>query len=99
MSETPGKVRQMVGSTRLYIKPTLGKVIIRKSGVRRVSDKVLARNEAFVRWAGGAGGAVVSCRGKPWPEYIRCLKTEAKELGPGTSKTLAYRKKFWKHPG
>jgi len=97
MAETPGKVKQIAGTARLYLKPALGKVIIRKSGVRRESAKVLERNEMFRRWAGGPGGAVVACRGRPWSEFIRCLKEKARELGPGLAKTREYRKRFWKH--
>lgn len=81
---------------RYYYKPALGKIIIRKAGVIRRSEKVLERNIRFKEWAGGTGGAVVRCRGKPWREFIKCLKEEAKALGPGTSKTAEYRRKFWK---
>jgi len=98
MPETPGKVKQIAGAARLYFKPALGKVIIRKSGVRRESAKVLERNEKFRNWAKGKEGAVVACRGQSWPEFIKCLKEKAreKELGTGASKTKEYRKKFWK---
>jgi hypothetical protein len=99
MSETAGKVKQIAGAARLYFKPALGKVVIRKSGVRRESAKVLERNKTFKSWAEGTGGAVVACRGRPWREFIACLKDKASKLGPGTSKTREYRKKFWKHPG
>jgi hypothetical protein len=96
MVETPGKVKQIAGAARLYFKPALGKVIIRKSGVRRESAKVIERNRMFKEWAQGPTGAVVSCRGKPWREFISCLKDKASKLGPGTSKTREYRKRFWK---
>jgi hypothetical protein len=43
--QTPGKVRNVLGVTRMYYKPALGKFILRKPGVIRTSDKVLARNE------------------------------------------------------
>jgi hypothetical protein len=100
MPETPGKVKQIAGTARLYIKPALGKVIIRKSGVNRMSAAVIERNTKFREWAGGKTGAVVSCRGKPWREFISCLKDSASKakLGEGKAKTREYRKKFWKHP-
>jgi hypothetical protein len=96
MPETPGKVKQIAGAARLYFKPALGKVIIRKSGVRRESLKVLERNKMFKEWAQGPTGAVVACRGQSWPEFIKCLKEKAAKLGEGISKTREYRKKFWK---
>ena len=96
MVETPGKVKQIAGAARLYFKPALGKVIIRKSGVRRESSKVLERNRMFKEWAQGPTGAVVACRGQDWPEFIKCLKEKASKLGAGISKTREYRKRFWK---
>jgi hypothetical protein len=98
MPETPGKVKQIAGAVRLYFKPALGKMVIRKSGVKRESEKVLERNKAFKSWAAGPGGAVVKCRDQPWDKFIACLRDEAqKVLGPGKAKTREYRKKFWKH--
>jgi len=96
MSETPGKVKQIAGAARLYFKPALGKIIIRKSGVTRTSAAVIERNKKFAEWAKGPEGAVVACRGRPWREFIACLKDKAKVLGPGVAKTREYRKKFWK---
>jgi len=43
--QTPGKVRNVLGIARIYFKPSLGKLIIRKSGVLRTSEAVLSRNE------------------------------------------------------
>jgi hypothetical protein len=90
------KVKQVMGVARLYIKPALGKIIIRKAGVTRQSAAVIERNTKFKEWAKGTGGAVVACRGQPWDQFIHCLKDKATTLGPGTAKTREYRKKFWK---
>jgi len=99
MARTPGSVMHTVTDHRLYLKPSLGKPVIRTRGVNRTSAAVLERNKTFASAMGGPGGAVVSCRGRPWPEFIACLKQKAREkgLGTGVSKTLEYRKRFWRH--
>jgi len=43
--QTPGRVRHLNGMGRFFIKPSLGRVLIRKSGVIRRSDKVRAINK------------------------------------------------------
>lgn len=83
---------------RAYVKPSMdGAIIIRKRTVTRKSSKVLERNAAFATTMGGPGGGVVQCRGKPWKEYVSCLRSKASTLGPGTAKGAEYRKKFWRH--
>jgi hypothetical protein len=93
---TAGKVQHSVFDNRVYYKPALGKPVIRTRGVNRTSAKVMERNEMFRKVA---PEIVLSCRGKPWPEFVACEKTKAREkgLGTGVSKTLEYRKRFWKH--
>lgn len=92
---TSGKVQHSVADHRIYIKPSLSKPIVRTRGVNRTSAAVIERNKKF---AEVAPDMVVSCRGQPWPKFVACLRTKAKEkgLGTGASKTLEYRKRFWK---
>jgi hypothetical protein len=96
MVMTAGKVRHSVVNHRIVLKPSMGRFIIRTRGVNRTSAKVLERNEMFRKVA---PEMVLACRGQPWPVFVACLKKQAraKELGAGTSKTLDYRKRFWKH--
>jgi hypothetical protein len=93
---TAGKVQHSVFDNRVYYKPSMGKAIIRTRGVNRTSAKVLERNAKFREVA---PEMVIACRGQPWPKFVACLRTKAAEkgLGTGMSKTLEYRKRFWKH--
>lgn len=68
LGATAGRVRNMLGISRVYYKPSLGKIVIRKPGVIRRSEAVLARNRK-VRDNPPAG----KCKGKPWPEFVSCL--------------------------
>jgi len=99
MVQTKGRVKTLFGVARMYIKPALGKLIIRKSGVNRESAKVLERNEkARAAWE-GSGGCPATCGGQPWDEFVSCLATCARDkgLGTGVSKTREYRMKFNKY--
>jgi len=82
---------------RIYVKPSMdGRLIPRKKTVLRRSAKVLERNKIFAQ---KAPQMVLACRGRPWKEYVACLRQKARELGLGTgvSKTPEYRRRFWKH--
>jgi len=70
---TPGRVRNLLGVSRIYYKPALGKFVIRKPGVIRRSDKVLSINQK-VR----ASPPAPKCKGKPWDEFVSCLSKEMK---------------------
>lgn len=99
MVETKGRVKTVMGIARLYIKPAIGKIIIRKSGVNRVSGRVLERNRmATAAWE-GPGGIPATCGGVPWNEFVTCLAKGARDkgLGTGVAKTREYRMKFNKY--
>lgn len=91
----PREVKHTVFNNRVYYKPALHKPVIRTVDVNRVSGKVIERNKLFKE---KMPGVVVSCRGRPWPEFVACLKSGAAAagLGTGESKTPAYRQRFWK---
>jgi len=98
---TKGRVRTIAGVARMYIKPALGKIVIRKPGVERVSAKVLERNKRAVEAWSGPGGIPATCGGVPWDEFVKCLGKKAEERGlgtyPGISKTREYRMRFNKY--
>ena len=75
---TPGRVRNLLGVSRIYYKPSLGKFVIRKPGVIRRSDKVLAINRK-VR----ANPPAKKCKGKPWDEFVACLSREMEAVVKG----------------
>jgi hypothetical protein len=58
---------------RVYAKPSLGKDILRTSGVDRVSAKVLAVNRAFARIKPS-----VACKGKKFSDgsFQACLREQ-----------------------
>jgi hypothetical protein len=97
MVETGGRVKTLYGVARFYIKPKLGRVIIRKPGVDRKSEKVLKRNEAAAAaWSGPSGCPAISA-GVDWPEFVRGLRKCAREkgLGTGIAKSREYRMRKW----
>jgi len=99
MVETGGKVKQIGGVARFYIKPALGKVIIRKSGVNRQSSKVIQRNNAARDAWSGQNGCPAQAGGVPWKEFVKALSACArtKGLGAGVAKTREYRMRFNKY--
>jgi len=68
LGATSGRVKNLLGVSRIYLKPSLGKFVIRKPGVQRRSTKVLARNEK-VR----ASPPAAKCKGLAWPDFVGCL--------------------------
>jgi len=56
---------------RLYRKPSIGMQVVRKSGVIRRSEKVLAINRKVK-----ADPPAPKCKDKPWFEFIACLSEE-----------------------
>lgn len=91
----PREVKHTAFNHRLYYKPSLGKVLFRTKDVDRTKQAVIERNKLFKE---KMPSVVVSCRGRPWPEFVACLKSGAAAagLGTGESKTPAYRQRFWK---
>ncbi len=71
LGQTPGRVRNLLGVSRIYYKPSLGKFVIRKPGVIRRSTKVLERNKK-VR----ASPPATKCKGLPWDQFVACLAKE-----------------------
>jgi hypothetical protein len=59
--------------TKVYYKPTLGKVVFRKPGVLRRSDKVLDRNKKVA-----TAKPAAACKGiaatKGWKGFVACLR-------------------------
>jgi hypothetical protein len=95
-----GKVHQVgPGGVRVYVKPSLGKGVWRKSGVNRNSAAVLARNEAFTGAMSGSGGCPATFAGLGIKAFITHLRVcaRSKNLGTGQSKTTAYRRRFNKY--
>ncbi|MBW2671931.1 MAG: hypothetical protein JRD89_00780 [Deltaproteobacteria bacterium] len=70
--QTAGRVINTPYGTRVYWKPSLGKIVFRKPGVIRTSDRVIERNR---KWA--AAPPASKCKGLPWREFVRCLSKEA----------------------
>ena len=100
MVETMGKVHQVgPGGVRVYVKPSLGKGVWRKSGVYRTSESVIKRNDLFTGAMEGSGGCPATFSGIGIKAFITHLRTCArnKNLGTGISKTTAYRRKFNKY--
>ncbi len=98
MVETGGKVHQLA-TARFYIKPALGKIVIRKSGVNRQSQAVLAKNRTFADAMRGAAGCPATSGGVPWKQFIANLRAcaSSKGLGDGSSKSREYRMRFNKY--
>ncbi|RSN72969.1 MAG: hypothetical protein DSO07_01075 [Thermoproteota archaeon] len=76
LGETRGRVAHAAiygYRVRLYAKPSLGKAVLRKSGVHRRSEKVLRINEKVAAYKPAS-----KCAGKPWDEFVKCLRKEMK---------------------
>ncbi|MEM1532312.1 MAG: hypothetical protein QW599_05660 [Nitrososphaerota archaeon] len=67
--ETRGRVVNTPYGTRVYWKPTLRKIIFRKPGVNRKSDKVIERNKLVAEVKPSK-----KCKGLPWEKFIVCLR-------------------------
>ena len=76
VEHTKGRVRHFV-TTRFYYKPALGKIVIRKAGVTRRSDKVRAINEKLKK---APTKPATACKGKPWDEFVKCLSEQMKSI-------------------
>lgn len=59
--------------TKVYYKPSLGKVVFRKPGVMRRSTRVLAINDRVA-----ANPPASKCAGKDWKAFVSCLRREMK---------------------
>ncbi len=64
---------------KVYVKPSMdGRLIIRKRGVNRLSDRVRARNEVFSN-AAHSGNLSTACKGKPWKQFVSCLRKQGSQ--------------------
>jgi DNA polymerase III epsilon subunit-like protein len=77
---TKGRTRiTAIPGTRVYYKPSLGKVVFRPTNVIRSSDKVIAHNEKLEALRDSPDHPVTQCKGvRPWPKFIACLKKTMK---------------------
>ena len=78
--ETSGRVRNMgpaAPATRIFFRPTMRKLIYRKANVYRRSEAVKARNKKL---QDAAIKPATACKGKPWDDFVKCLKTEMKKI-------------------
>ncbi|MFH1483336.1 MAG: hypothetical protein ABIG98_03670 [Chloroflexota bacterium] len=73
---TAGRVRgTSIPGTRVFYRPSLGKIVFRPTNVIRSSDKVIARNEKFA-----AAKIATRCKGRGWKEFVACLSVEGKKV-------------------
>ena len=74
---SPGKIVAPHIGHRMYYKPAVGKVIYRAAGVMRRSKKVVAINKKL---AIAPVKPATACKGKPWKEFVNCLRKKMKEI-------------------
>ena len=79
--ETTGKVFQTPGKVRFYFSkvPKRG-FSVRKSNVTRHSDDVRAINAQLEAVRNTEKAPAVKCAGKPWGEFMKCMKAEMSDL-------------------
>jgi hypothetical protein len=78
LGATRGRVRgTSIPGTRVYFKPSMGKVIFRPTNVIRSSKKVTAINEKLIA---APTKPATACKGKPWKEFVACLSKKMKEI-------------------
>jgi len=80
LGQTYGHVKQNAFANRIYFKPALRHGVIRHPGVIRRSEKVLAINAKLEAVKGTPEAPATRCKGRPWSEFIDCLRTEMKGL-------------------
>jgi len=74
---TQGRPNSAIG-VKWYYKPAMGKIIGRIPGVVRKSPLVVAINEALEDVAESPEHPVVLCAGKPWKEFVACIRRTMK---------------------
>lgn len=77
MGQTAGRVRNLLGVARIYYKPSLGKFVIRKPGVVRRSERVIAINKKFASIKPAS-----ACKGKHFSDgsFQACLREQLRGL-------------------
>jgi ATP-dependent protease HslVU (ClpYQ) ATPase subunit len=81
MAITLGRVRgTAIPGTRIYFKPTLGKIVFRPNNVNRTSANVLKINKILIGLAGSASHPATKCGAtkgrKPLRMFLSCLRKE-----------------------
>jgi len=78
---TPGKTINTAIGSRAYFKPAIGKVVLRKPGVIRSSDAVIAVNRILedLKMSKAEDLPAKKCAGKPWKQFVKCMKEEMKK--------------------
>jgi hypothetical protein len=77
LGQTAGNANTPFG-TKVFYKPSLGKVVFRKPGVMRRSARVLAINDRVA-----ANPPASKCAGKDWKAFVSCLRREMKSTVGG----------------
>lgn len=85
MAVTLGRVRgTAIPGTRIYFKPTLGKIIFRPNNVNRTSANVLKINKVLIGLAGSASHPAKICGAakgrKPLRMFLSCLSKEMQKI-------------------
>jgi len=79
LGATRGRTRiTSIPGTRVFYKPSLGKVVFRPINVIRSSEHVVKINMQLEALRGRDEHPAKKCKGKPWREFISCLKDEMK---------------------
>lgn len=90
---TEGRVRgTSVPGTRVFYRPSLGKIVFRPTNVIRSSDRVIDINDELRDLADSPNHPAKICKGRGWKEFIKCMKKEMKKAvkpvgGPTRRKT------------
>jgi len=79
LGRTPGRPNSPFG-VKWYFKPVLGRVVGRKPGVLRRSQKVIEINKKLVDAAARGAAPATKCKGKPWHQFVSCLRREMKAI-------------------
>jgi hypothetical protein len=75
---TAGRTRiTSIPGTRVFYKPSLGKIVFRPTNVIRSSENVIARNEKL---RAATPKPATACKGKPWKEFVKCLSEQMKKI-------------------
>lgn len=81
LGATAGHTRiTSIPGTRVFYRPSMGKVIFRPINVIRSSTAVLAINKKLEDVRGTPRAPATICKGRPWKPFVSCLRTEMKKL-------------------
>ena len=79
LGRTYGRPNTPFGS-KVYYKPSMGRIIFRIPGVIRKSEKVLAINAKLEALRGSPDHPATKCKGRSWRQFIACLRAEMKKV-------------------